>query len=437
LKKSIQSRRVVTPKGIRPATLVIEDGIITSIEACSSSSGALDFGDSYILPGLIDTHVHINEPGRTHWEGFETATRAAAAGGCTCLVDMPLNSIPSTTTVAALEQKREAAKGISAVDYAFWGGCVHGNCGDLAGLAEAGVRGFKSFMVPSGVDEFEWVSEADLRLALPLIRSTGLPLLVHAESPDGLLTATGQTWKAYSDYLASRPDSSELEAIQLLIRLCREYRTPIHIVHLASAEPLSELASARAEGLPITVETCPHYLYFAAEEIPDGATQFKCAPPIRSFKTRDALWNALNTGVLDMIATDHSPCPPALKRPEIGSFAQAWGGIASLSLALSAMHTKHPDITDLVRWMCTKPAALAGLQSRKGSLAPGLDADFTVFNPDAEFTVTPDILHFRHPVTPYLGQRLKGRVEQTFLRGECVYKDGQFPVAPSGRECTV
>jgi len=437
LQKAIQSKRVVTPEGIRPAALVFEDGIITSVEAHSSIPSALDFGNACILPGLVDTHVHINEPGRTDWEGFRTATRAAAAGGYTCLVDMPLNSIPSTTTAAALEQKRQAAKGICAVDYAFWGGCVHGNSGDLANLAEAGVRGFKSFMVPSGVDEFEWVNEADLRLALPVIASTGLPLLVHAESPNGLLDSAGQTWTRYSDYLASRPDSSELEAIQLLINLCREYRTPVHIVHLASSEPVSLLASARAEGLPITVETCPHYLFFAEEEIPDGATQFKCAPPIRASKTRDALWNALNTGVLDLIATDHSPCPPALKRPETGNFAQAWGGIASLSLAFSAMHSKHPDINHLVRWMSTKPAALAGIQSRKGSLTPGLDADFVIFNPDAEFTVTPDILHFRHPVTPYLGQQLKGRVEQTFLRGECVYSHGEFPGTPSGRECKV
>jgi len=437
LKRAIQSRRVVTPEGVGPATLVFEDGIITSLESHSSIAGALDFGDAYILPGLVDTHVHINQPGRTEWEGFETATRAAAAGGYTCLVDMPLNSIPATITVAALEEKRISAQGICTVDYAFWGGCVRGNSAELAALALSGVRGFKSFMVPSGVDEFEWVNEADLRLALPVIASTGLPLLVHAESPNTLLDSVGQTWTRYSDYLSSRPDSSELEAIQLLIRLCREYRTPIHIVHLASAEPIPLLAAARAEGLPVTVETCPHYLFFAAEDIPDGATQFKCAPPIRASKTRDALWSALGAGVLDLIATDHSPCPPALKSPETGNFAPAWGGIASLSLAFSAMHSKHPDISNLVRWMSTNPAALAGLQSRKGSLSPGLDADFVIFNPDAEFTVTSDILHFRHPVTPYLGQLLKGRVEQTYLRGECVYQEGTFPRSPMGRECKV
>jgi allantoinase len=323
------------------------------------------------------------------------------------------------------------------VDYAFWGGCVHGNSGELAALALAGVRGFKSFMVPSGVDEFEMVNEAELRLALPVLAATGLPLMVHAESPNGLLDSTGQTWTRYSDYLASRPDSSELEAIQLLIRLCREYRVAVHIVHLASAEPLSLLASARAEGLPLTVETCPHYLFFAAQEIPDGGTQFKCAPPIRSSSTRDALWNALHDGIIDLVATDHSPSPPALKCPATGNFAQAWGGIASLSLALSVMHTRHKGMEDLVRWMSAKPAALAGLQSRKGSLAPGMDADFVVFNPDADFIVTPEALHFRHAVTPYLGQQLRGRVEQTYLRGELVYANGEFPGGPMGRECRV
>jgi allantoinase len=428
---------VVTPEGVRPATIVFEEGSITAVAPYSSNSGAVDFGDSYILPGLVDTHVHINEPGRTDWEGFQTATRAAAAGGYTCLVDMPLNSIPATTSVDALEQKRQSARGICTVDYAFWGGCVRGNSGELAALAQAGVRGFKSFMVPSGVEEFDWVDEADLRLALPVIAATGLPLLVHAESPNGLLDSSGETWTSYADYLASRPDSSELEAIELLIQLCREYGTRIHIVHLASAEPLPLLAAARAEGLPITVETCPHYLSFAAENVPNGATQFKCAPPIRDLSTQVMLWNALNSGVIDLIATDHSPCPPVLKQLDTGNFAQAWGGIASLSLAFPAMHSKHSDVTDLVRWMSTRPAQLAGLQSHKGSLAAGLDADFVVFNPDIEFTVTPDILHFRHPVTPYLGHRLKGRVEQTFLRGECVYRDGEFPSAPGGCECRV
>jgi len=437
LQQAIQSNRVVTPEGVVPATIVYEDGMILAIEPYSSVSTAQDVGDLYILPGLVDSHVHINEPGRTEWEGFQTATRAAAAGGYTCLVDMPLNAIPATTSVAALEQKRTCAAGQSMVDYAFWGGLVHGNAAELAPLAKAGVRGFKCFMVPSGVDEFEMVTEADLRKALPLIAATELPLLVHAEFPSAIHSSTGQSWTRYADYLASRPDASELEAIQLLIGLCREFRCSIHIVHLASAEPLPALAQARAEGLLITVETCPHYLCLSAEQIPDGATQFKCAPPIRDLETQTALWAALKNGEIDLIATDHSPCPPALKRPDTGNFAEAWGGIASLSLALSAIHTRHSDLENIAQWMSHRPAKLAGLHRQKGKLASGFDADFVVFNPDTEFTVTPDKLHFRHAVTPYLGQKLRGTVEQTFVRGHCVYRNGEFMGKPVGRECKV
>ena len=417
--------------------VVFEDGVITSVEAYEAGGECLDIGDSWLLPGFVDTHIHINEPGRTEWEGFKTATRAAAAGGYTCLVDMPLNSIPATTDVDGLEQKRKSAAGACMVDYAFWGGSVHGNAGQLAALAQAGVRGFKCFMVPSGVDEFEMVDEADLRAAMPVIARTGLPLLVHAEFPPQILASAGKTWARYADYLASRPDESECRAIELLIRLCREYRCPVHIVHLASAKALSLLVAARSEGLPVTVETCPHYLFFAAEEIADGATQFKCAPPIRNLENGEQLWQALRDGVIDLVATDHSPCPPALKCPETGDIARAWGGIASLSLAFSAVHTKHSEINDLVRWMAQAPAKLAGLESRKGSIAPGSDADFVVFNPNAEFTVTTDRLHFRHAVTPYMGARLRGLVEQTFVRGNCVYRSGEFVGDLSGRECRV
>jgi allantoinase len=437
VKEAIQSKHVITPDGERPGMIVFENGVITSIETYETGAACLDVGDSYVLPGLVDTHVHINEPGRTEWEGFRTATRAAAAGGYTCLVDMPLNSVPATTNVSALEQKRRSAAGICMVDYAFWGGSVHGNQGELAALAAAGVRGFKCFMVPSGVDEFEMVDEADLRAAMHVIAGTGLPLLVHAEFPPELLDAAGKTWTRYADYLASRPDESESQAIELLIRLCREYQCPVHIVHLASAKALSLLIAARSEGLPISVETCPHYLYFEAEGIADGATQFKCAPPIRSKENQVQLWQALNDGVIDFIATDHSPCPPEFKCPDSGDFACAWGGIASLSLAFSAMHTRHPQMIDLVRWMAERPAKLAGLQSRKGSISLGHDADFVVFNPNAEFTVTTDRLHFRHAVTPYMGERLRGVVEQTFVRGNCVYHDGESIDDPSGRECRV
>lgn len=404
-----------------------------------------DFGDHFVLPGLIDTHIHINEPGRTDWEGFETATRAAAAGGYTCLVDMPLNSIPATTSIEALEQKRAAACGKSLVDYAFWGGAVEGNAAHLQPLTEAGVAGFKAFLVPSGVDEFSMLNEAGLREAMPIIAASGLPFLVHAELPRPIEEAARSLMNAdfrkYSNYLYLRPDEAELEAIQLMIRLVREFRCRVHIVHLATSHALPDLRAARAEGLPITVETCPHYLCFDAESIPDGATQFKCAPPIRAGFHQERLWQALRDGEIDLIATDHSPCPSELKRLDTGDFQKAWGGISSVSLALAAVWTKARtlDISmpQIVRWMCGQPAALAGLQGRKGRIAIGADADLAVFDPDRPWQVTEDRLYFRNKISPYLGRHLTGQVKATFMRGELVYDDGRFPNAPAGRECRV
>lgn len=440
MKRFIQSQRVVTPEGIRPACVEFEAGTIVSIGPLSNED-ALDFGDRLILPGLVDTHVHINQPGRTEWEGFETASRAAAAGGITCFVDMPLNSIPATTNVEALNAKRAAAKGKSLVDYAFWGGAVRRNADELLGLAAAGVRGFKCFLAPSGVEEFEMVDEADLRLALPAIARSGLPLLVHAEDSQALISGNGAVWRKYSEYLASRPDACESRAMEMLVRLCRELNVRIHIVHLASAEALPILAAARAEGLPITAETCPHYLYFHAEAIPDGATEFKCAPPIRELETQNALWEALRSGLIDLVATDHSPCPPAMKKFETGDFAAAWGGIASLSLALPVMYSaarkRNFSMCEIAKWMAERPARLAGLKNKKGRIAVGCDADFVVFAPDSPFEVTRERLHFRHAVTPYLGQMLAGQVERTYLRGECIYADGKFCGTPGGRECRV
>jgi allantoinase len=448
MQRSIQSRRVVTEDGIRPVNIVFEGGRILSLgEYRDAQPIATDFGDLCILPGLIDTHVHINEPGRTEWEGFATATRAAAAGGYTCLVDMPLNSIPSTTNVAALAEKREAASHQSLVDYAFWGGLVKGNSEELPSLADSGVVGFKAFLIESGVAEFAMVREDDLRLAMPIIARSGLPLLVHAELPAPVEQAHARLanrtpWNAYFTYLESRPEEAEVEAVELMIRLCREFQCHVHIVHLASAKALPMLKQARAEGLKITVETCPHYLYFAAEAIPDRGTQYKCAPPIRSAENCEELWQALRDGVIDLVATDHSPCPPALKRlpPESdGDFCRAWGGIGSLSVALPAMWTKakarHFTLTDIVRWMSTHPAALAGLQLTKGRIAPGYDADFVVFDPDANLRVGRDSLHFRHPVSPYLGEELVGVVRRTYVRGNCVFVDGRFAENPVGREC--
>ena len=432
MKQQIRSQQIVTPEGIRPGTLVVEDDKIVSLEsydfAPAPTTACLDAGDLFLLPGLVDTHVHINEPGRTEWEGFETATRAAAAGGYTCLVDMPLNCIPSTTCVAALEEKRRAANGKTSVDVEFWGAVVPGNVDQILPLAKAGVRGYKCFLTHPGTDEFQMVTEADLRAAMPHLARTGLPLLAHAETPGPLAAASAlldadpaANWQRYETYLRSRPPEAELEAISLLIQLCREYRCPTHIVHLSAAAALPLIEQARAEGLPLTVETCPHYLFFIAEAIPDRATQFKCAPPIRDAANRDVLWNALRSGLIDLIATDHSPCPSEMKCFSTGNFRSAWGGISSLSLSLPAVWTEARKrgftLSHIARRMAEAPARLASLDNRKGRIAPGLDADLVLFDPDAEFTVTPDRLHFRHPVTPYLGQRLAGEVRATFVRG--------------------
>lgn len=425
------SQHVVTPEGVRPASVAVEDGRIVSVRPRAEiPDGALhrDFGSAWLLPGLVDTHVHINDPGRAHWEGFPTATRAAAAGGYTTVVDMPLNSIPATTSLYGLAAKRAAAAGRCFVDYAFWGGLVSGNEGEIDALSRAGVLGFKCFLIPSGVDEFPMVTEAELRSALPLIARTGQPLLVHAELP-GLIENPPGDWRDYPPYLASRPDCSETAAIDLLIGLCAEFHSPIHVVHLSSVEALLRLRRARAEGLPITVETCPHYLHFAAEDIGAGKTLFKCAPPIRSRANREKLWDALQAGEIDLVATDHSPCPPELKS---GDFRAAWGGIASLPVALSVVwteaHARGIGLETVVRWMSRRPAQLAGL-AKKGRIAPGFDADLAVFNPDATLEVSPDRLYYRHPISAYMGEKLRGVVTATFLRGE--------PAAdsPRGIEC--
>ena len=392
----------------------------------SPTSDIHDVGDLVVMAGIVDTHVHVNEPGRTEWEGFETATRAAAAGGVTTIVDMPLNSVPATTTLAALELKASAARGAD-IEVAYWGGVVPGNAGELEALADAGVRGFKCFLSPSGVAEFESVEAADLRAALPILRRCRRPLLAHAEWPAALqpVPASGDP-RAYATWLESRPPDAELAAIELLISLAREFRTHIHIVHLAAAEAIPLLRAARTEGLPITVETCPHYLTFCAEEIPDGATLFKCAPPIRGRTHREALWQALADGVIDLIATDHSPCPLPMK--EGGDFIRAWGGIAALELGLPAVWTgasaRGLSIERVSQWLSAAPARLADLDDRKGSIAAGKDADLVIWDPDAEFRVDERRLHQRHKRTPYAGLTLRGRVIETHARGRVVYRGG-------------
>jgi len=440
------ARRVITPDGIRPAAILVEGEQIQAVvppdRVPAEGYEIHDFGGAAILPGLVDSHVHINDPGRAEWEGFETATRAAAAGGYTLLVDMPLNCLPATTSVAALEAKRAAAQGRCRVDWAAWGGVVHDNQGDIEALAVAGVLGFKCFLVNPGIDGFTMVTEPQLRSALPHVARAGLPLLVHAELPGPIDRATealaSADWSCYTTYLQSRPDDAELAAIRLMLALCGEYGFRLHIVHLSTSQALPELRAARSEGLAVSVETCPHYLHLCAETIANGATLSKCAPPIRSRENCERLWQGLRDGTIDLVVTDHSPCPPALKRLAEGNFRSAWGGIASLSVALPLMWSEASrrgfTLRDVAHWMAAAPARLAGCDTRKGRIAAGCDADFVVFDPDREFIVTEDRLHYRHPVSPYLGETLRGLVKATYLRGSPVFAEGEFPGEPGGRE---
>jgi allantoinase len=422
---AIRGQRVVTRDGTRPATIHVTDGRISEVTAWSdvlAGSQLLDAGESLVMPGLVDSHVHVNEPGRTEWEGFATATRAAAAGGITTICDMPLNSLPATTTAAALVAKQEAARATSVVSVEFIGGVVPGNSGELRALRDAGVCAFKCFLAPSGVPEFPSVDERALRQALPILAELGLPLMVHAEDP--ALLHAGHPSRAYADYLATRPAAAERSAIALMIRLMEWCPTPVHIVHLSSASSLELIRDARTRGLPLTVETCPHYLTFAAEEIPDGATEYKCAPPIRNAAERDGLWAGLLDGEIDLVASDHSPCPPPLKATD-GDFLAAWGGIASLQLSLAAVWTgaraRGADPAIVAQWMSAAPARLVGLDHRKGALAPGYHADIVVWDPASSFVADPATLFHRHSVTPYTGRTLDGVVRATFARGQLVF----------------
>lgn len=436
--RGLTSTRVVTNEQVAPATVLYENGRI--VEVCAPRTDlpfVRDVGSQVISPGLVDCHVHMNEPGREEWEGFTTATRAAAAGGVTTLVDMPLNSLPVTTTRDAFEQKLAASSGKRFVDVGFWGGVVPDNVAELPKLAEGGVLGCKTFLVHSGIDEFPNTTEADLRRAMPVLRDLGLPLLAHAELQLDDVPALPGSPRTYAHYLASRPNSWEDEAIKMLVRLCRETRCPVHIVHLSSASSLETLKRAKDEGLPITAETCPHYLCFDAETIPDGATQYKCAPPIREQSNREQLWRALLSGLIDFVITDHSPCTPQLKLPELGDFMQAWGGIASLQLGLSAIwseaRARGGSLSQLARWMSAAPAVFAGLHGKKGRIQKGYDADLLLWDPDASFAVTPERLFFKHRISPYLGRTLFGLPSQTLLRGELVYHGGVHCGAASGQ----
>jgi allantoinase len=420
----VRSRRVVLPEGARPAAVRVRDGRIVAVEPYHTQAGE-DLGDVALLPGLVDTHVHVNEPGRTDWEGFATATRSAAAGGVTTILDMPLNSVPPTVSVAALAAKRAAAQGQCHVDVGFWGGAVPGNAAELPALHEAGVFGFKAFLVDSGVPEFPPLDPAGLSAAMAAVDAL---FAVHAEDPGELGKAPPS--RRYADFLASRPPRAETRAIEGMLDAARARAARVHLLHLSAADALPLLAEARAAGVRVSVETCPHYLALAAEEVPDGATEFKCCPPIRSADNRNALWTGLAAGIIDCVVSDHSPCPPALKRPDTGDFAAAWGGIASLQLGLPVVWTRARrrghGLGEVVRWLATRPAELVGLR-RKGRIAVGCDADLVAFDPDAEITVDPARLHHRHPVTPYAGARLRGAVRATWLRGQ---RTGD---APAGR----
>jgi len=446
----IRGRRVVADNSVGPASVHIRNGIIAAVAAFDdvpAGGELIDVGEgAVVMPGLVDTHVHVNEPGRTEWEGFATATRAAAAGGVTTIVDMPLNSIPATTTLDGFNAKLAAAAGKLSVDVGFWGGVVPGNTSELARLWDAGVVGFKCFLVHSGVDEFPNVSEPELGEAMPELARLGAMLIVHAEVPGPIDQACclvpannegASIDESYQTFLNSRPRAAENEAVDLMIRLCREFGCRIHIVHHSSADALPALRAARASGAPITVETCPHYLHFAAEDIGDGATEFKCCPPVRERENREQLWEALRDGTIDMVVSDHSPCPPEMKLTEQGDFMKAWGGISSLQLRLAVMWTEATNrgfaISDLVRWLCRAPAEQVGLGGRKGSIAVDADADIVIWNPDGKFRVEPSLIHHRHKLTPYAGEVLLGVVEKTFLRGQMVYDGGEFAEERRGK----
>ena len=436
----IRGRNVVLPDGVGAHSIHVRDGVIEAVRGFDDVAGSevIDAGDAVVMPGLVDTHVHINSPGRTEWEGFESATRAAAAGGVTTLVDMPLNSIPATTTLAAFKTKIDDAKTRCFVDVAFWGGVVPGNTGELRSMHEAGVVGFKCFLVPSGVDEFQHVGEEHLREAMPELSRLDALLIVHAELPGPMecCGAVGGMASDYRTFLESRPRAAENEAVQLMIRLSREFGTRVHIVHLSSAEAVPLLREAQSAGVAITAETCPHYLHFAAEEIPSGATEFKCCPPIRERENREELWRGLAAGTIDMIVSDHSPCPPGMKLGQTGDFMAAWGGIASLQLRLpivwSEVRRRGFSLHEVTKWLCENPAKQVRLDSRKGSIAAGRDADIVIWNPDQEFVVDATSLQHRHKLCPYTGQTLTGVVQKTFLRGRKIYDGGQLEPRPTG-----
>mgnify|MGYP002394944008 FL=1 len=435
---AIISHRVLTPKGERPAAILIQEEKImdvVSISEIPSDCPVEDMKNDVVMPGLVDTHVHINEPGRTDWEGFETATKAAAAGGITTLVDMPLNCIPVTTTVDALNEKIAATKNQLWVDCGFYGGLIPDNLQDIESLADAGVLGFKAFLSHSGIDEFPNINEKHLREALPIFANKGIPILVHAELENGAIQSEDHsTYKSFQD---SRPKSWENNAVKLLIQLSKEFDARIHIVHLSSADILAEIAQTRNDGYPISVETCPHYLHFSSEHISDGDTRFKCAPPIWESDNKEKLWSGLENGLINFITSDHSPCTAELKNLEVGDFEKAWGGISSIQFTLPVIwtecKTRGYSMDQLINWMSKQPAKFIGKDQQKGQISPGFDADLVCWNPDEKYIIQKEAIHHKNKLTPYEGESLYGVVNATFLRGQKVYENGEFLGNPTGK----
>ncbi|WP_300678634.1 allantoinase AllB [Nocardioides sp.] len=423
---AVSASRVLVGDTFVPATLRFHRGVISSIEGADAEVEGVVLRvpeTAYVVPGIVDTHVHINEPGRTDWEGFSSATEAAALGGATTLIDMPLNSIPPTTTVAGLRRKQAAAAEQLMVDVGFWGGAVPDNLADLEPLWEAGVFGFKCFLSPSGVDEFPPLSTPQFHRALAEIARFDGRMIVHAEDPTVLAEAPTPPSRAYRDFLVSRPDAAEVAAIRTVIQGARETGARVHLLHLASAEPLDLIKDAKDEGLRLTVETCPHYLTFAAETIPDASAQFKCCPPIRDSGTREALWAALREGIIDVVVSDHSPATVEEKTRGDGDLQQAWGGVSGLQVGFSAVafeaRRRGLGLAQVSRWMSRTTADLVGL-SHKGRIEVGADADLAIYDTGVELRIDVARLAHKNPISAYDGLRLGGRVTRSIVRGNAL-----------------
>jgi len=438
----LHSTKVLTGSVFQDATLLIKDGIISEIIAGKINASDFqveDVGDFVIMPGIIDSHVHINEPGRTDWEGFETITKAAIAGGITTLVDMPLNASPVTTSAKALQEKIKSTQGKLYCNCGFWGGIVPDNLDKLEELIEAGVLGIKAFLTHSGIDDFPNVTISDLKIGMPIIAKYNIPLLAHAELDEMHpgIPVFEKNPTNYKAYLASRPKIWEDKAVELMIQLCEEFNCRVHIVHLSSADSIEQIKAARAKGLPLTVETCPQYLYFCAEEIPDANTLFKCAPPIREKENNEKLWEALKDGTIDFIVTDHSPATLELKKIESGNLKEAWGGISSIQFSLPIVWTAAKkrgfSINEIANLMSTNIAQFIGYQNSKGQIKKGFDADMVVWDPDQKFVVEKTAIHYRHKISPYIGEELYGVVKQTYVAGKKVYENGNVISLPQGK----